>query len=115
MSGVRRSFAVRLGAASFWNKKIFASSWKFNLDLPSSKEAAARETRQKGNLKLAHGQKQRPNACLRWTENIQTIIDEKGTWPAIVRASRVKDVVADIAQSHQVRLNANRHNKLLRA
>jgi hypothetical protein len=44
----------------------------------------------------------------------QTIIDEKGTGPAIVRASRVKDVVSDIAQGHQVSLNANRHDKLLR-
>ena len=47
-------------------------------------------------------------------QNIQAIIDGKGTRPAIVRASRVKDVVADIAQSHQIRLNANRHDNLLR-
>jgi hypothetical protein len=45
------------------------------------------------------------------SKNIQAIIDGKRTWPAIVRASRVKDVVADIAQNHQIRLNANRHDK----
>jgi hypothetical protein len=37
-------------------------------------------------------------------KNIQIIIDGKGTWSAIVRASRVKDVVADIAQSHQIKV-----------
>jgi conjugative relaxase-like TrwC/TraI family protein len=43
-------------------------------------------------------------------ENIQTVIDGKGTCPAIVRASRVKDVVANAAQSNQLRLNANQQS-----
>jgi conjugative relaxase-like TrwC/TraI family protein len=43
-------------------------------------------------------------------ENIQTVIDGKGTCPAIVRAARVKDVVANAAQSNQLRLNANQQS-----
>jgi len=43
-------------------------------------------------------------------ENIQTVIDGKGTSPAIVRASRVKDVVANSAQSKQLKLNANQQS-----
>ncbi len=45
-------------------------------------------------------------------ENIQTVIDGKGSSPAVVRASRVKDVVANSAQSNQLRLNANQHSAL---
>ncbi len=43
-------------------------------------------------------------------ENIQTVIDGKGMSPAIVRAARVKDVVAKAAQSNQLRLNANQQS-----
>jgi conjugative relaxase-like TrwC/TraI family protein len=43
-------------------------------------------------------------------ENIQTIIDGRGMSPAIVRAARVKDVVANSAQSNQLRLNANQRS-----
>lgn len=43
-------------------------------------------------------------------ENIQTVIEGKGTSPAIVRAARVKDVVANSAQSKQPRLNANQQS-----
>ena len=43
-------------------------------------------------------------------ENIQTVIDGKGTCPAIVRASLVEDVVANAAQSRQLRLNANQQS-----
>jgi len=45
-------------------------------------------------------------------ENIQTVMDGKGTCPAIVRASRVKDVVANAVQSNQLRLNANQQSAL---
>ena len=45
-------------------------------------------------------------------ENIQTVINGKGTAPAIVRASRVKDVVANSAQNHQLKLNANQQSAL---
>ena len=45
-------------------------------------------------------------------ENIQTVIDGKGHAPAIVRAERVKDVVADIAESQQRRLNANQRSAI---
>ena len=43
-------------------------------------------------------------------ENVQTVIDGKGASPAIVRASRVKDVVANAAQSKQLRLNADQQS-----
>jgi ATP-dependent exoDNAse (exonuclease V) alpha subunit len=45
-------------------------------------------------------------------ENIQTVIDGKGKAPAIVRAARVKDVVADTAQNQQRRLNANQRSAI---
>jgi conjugative relaxase-like TrwC/TraI family protein len=45
-------------------------------------------------------------------ENIQTVIDGKGTAPAIVRAARVKDVVAETAQSQQRRLNVNQRSAI---
>jgi conjugative relaxase-like TrwC/TraI family protein len=45
-------------------------------------------------------------------ENIQTVIDGKGNAPAIVRAERVKDVVADTAQSQQRRLNVNQRSAI---
>jgi ATP-dependent exoDNAse (exonuclease V) alpha subunit len=45
-------------------------------------------------------------------ENIQTVINGKGNAPAIVRAERVKDVVADIAQSQQRRLNVNQRSAI---
>jgi len=45
-------------------------------------------------------------------ENIQAMIDGKGSSPAVVRASRVKDVVANSAQSNHVKLNANQHSAL---
>jgi ATP-dependent exoDNAse (exonuclease V) alpha subunit len=40
-------------------------------------------------------------------DNIQTVMDGKGSSPAVVRASRVKDVVANSAQNNELRLNAN--------
>ena len=43
-------------------------------------------------------------------ENIQTVIDGKGMSPPIVRASRVKDVVANAAQSNQLKLNVNQQS-----
>jgi conjugative relaxase-like TrwC/TraI family protein len=43
-------------------------------------------------------------------ENIQTMLDSKGTCPPIVRAARVEDVVANAAQSKQLRLNANQRS-----
>jgi conjugative relaxase-like TrwC/TraI family protein len=43
-------------------------------------------------------------------ENIQTVIDGKGTSPAIVRAARVKDIVANSVQSKQLKLNANQQS-----
>lgn len=43
-------------------------------------------------------------------ENIQSVIEGKGSSPAIVRASRVKDVVANSAQSNQLKLNANQQS-----
>ena len=43
-------------------------------------------------------------------ENIQTVIDGKGSCPAIVRASRVEDVVANAAQNKQLRLNVNQQS-----
>ena len=45
-------------------------------------------------------------------ENIQTVIDGKGNAPAIVRAERVKDVVADTVQNQQRRLNANQRSAI---
>ena len=45
--------------------------------------------------------KQPPNACGDGNRDIQTVIDWKETCPLIVRASRVKKVVANSAQSHQ--------------
>ncbi|HKR15659.1 MAG TPA: MobF family relaxase [Pyrinomonadaceae bacterium] len=43
-------------------------------------------------------------------ENIQTVIDGKGTCPAIVPASRVEHVVANAVESKQLRLNANQQS-----
>jgi ATP-dependent exoDNAse (exonuclease V) alpha subunit len=43
-------------------------------------------------------------------ENIQTVMDGKGTCPAIVRASRVKDVVANAIHTNQLRLDANQQS-----
>src|ERR671926_679120 len=45
-------------------------------------------------------------------ENIQTVMHGKGSSPAVVRASRVKDVVANSAQNHQLKLNANQQSAL---
>src|ERR1043165_6284914 len=45
-------------------------------------------------------------------ENIQFMMNGKGSFPAVVRASRVKDVVANSAQSKQVKLNANQQSAL---
>jgi conjugative relaxase-like TrwC/TraI family protein len=45
-------------------------------------------------------------------ENIQAVMHGKGSSPAVVRASRVKDVVANSAQNHQLRLNANQQSAL---
>jgi len=45
-------------------------------------------------------------------ENIQTVIAGKGSSPAVVRASRVKDVVANSAQNHQLKLNTNQQSAL---
>jgi conjugative relaxase-like TrwC/TraI family protein len=45
-------------------------------------------------------------------ENIQTVTDGKGSSPAVVRASRVEDVVANSAQSNQLKLNANQQSAL---
>jgi conjugative relaxase-like TrwC/TraI family protein len=44
--------------------------------------------------------------------NIQTVIHGKGSSPAVVRASRVEDVVANSAQNHQLTLNANQQSAL---
>jgi ATP-dependent exoDNAse (exonuclease V) alpha subunit len=43
-------------------------------------------------------------------ENIQTMIDGKGTYPAIVRASRVEKVIANASESKQLRLNTNQQS-----
>ena len=43
-------------------------------------------------------------------ENIQTVIDGKGSSPAILRAARVKDVVANSTQCKQLKLNANQQS-----
>src|SRR5678815_5323770 len=45
-------------------------------------------------------------------ENIQTVMNGKGSSPAIVRASRVEDVVANSAQNHPLKLNANQQSAL---
>ena len=45
-------------------------------------------------------------------DNIQTVMDGKGSSPAVVRASRVEDVVANSAQNHQLKLNANQQSAL---
>jgi ATP-dependent exoDNAse (exonuclease V) alpha subunit len=45
-------------------------------------------------------------------ENIQTVINGKGNASVIVRAERVKHVVADIAESQQQRLNANQRSAI---
>src|ERR1043165_581520 len=45
-------------------------------------------------------------------ENIQSVINGKGHALAIVRAERVKDVVAETAQSQQLRLNANQRSAI---
>src|ERR1051326_3134882 len=45
-------------------------------------------------------------------ENIQTVMHGKGSSPAVVRASRVQDVVAHSAQNHQLKLNANQQSAL---
>src|SRR5689334_22882987 len=45
-------------------------------------------------------------------ENIQTVIDGKGSAPAIVRAARVKDVAADTIQAQQGRLNVNQRSAI---
>ncbi len=45
-------------------------------------------------------------------ENIQSVINGKGHAPAIVRAERVRDVVADTAKSQQLRLNANQRSAI---
>jgi conjugative relaxase-like TrwC/TraI family protein len=44
------------------------------------------------------------------TENIQTMLEGKGVCPATVRASRVEDVVANAAQTTQLKLNANQQS-----
>jgi predicted ribonuclease YlaK len=45
-------------------------------------------------------------------ENIQAVMDGKGSSTAVVRAARVKDVVANSAQNHQLKLNANQQSAL---
>lgn len=45
-------------------------------------------------------------------DNVQTVMDGKGSSPAVVRASRVKDVVANSAQHNQLKLNANQQSAL---
>ena len=45
-------------------------------------------------------------------ENIQTVMHGKGSSPAVVRASRVEDVVANSAQNHQLKLNDNQQSAL---
>jgi conjugative relaxase-like TrwC/TraI family protein len=45
-------------------------------------------------------------------ENIQTVMHGKGSSPAVVRAARVKDVVANSAQNNQLTLNANQQSAL---
>ena len=45
-------------------------------------------------------------------ENIQTVMNGKGSCPAVVRAARVKDVVANSAQNNQLKLNANQQSAI---
>jgi conjugative relaxase-like TrwC/TraI family protein len=45
-------------------------------------------------------------------DNIQTVMHGKGSSLAVVRASRVEDVVANSAQNHQLKLNANQQSAL---
>jgi len=45
-------------------------------------------------------------------KNIQSMMDGKGASPAVVRASRVKDVVANSAQSNQLKLNENQQSAI---
>ncbi len=45
-------------------------------------------------------------------DNIQTVMHGKGSSPAVVRAARVEDVVANSAQNHQLKLNANQQSAL---
>lgn len=45
-------------------------------------------------------------------ENIQTVMDGKGSSSAVVRASRVKDVVVNSAQNNPLRLNANQQSAI---
>jgi len=45
-------------------------------------------------------------------ENIQTVMDGKGSAHAVVRAARVKDVVANSAQNNQLKLNANQQSAI---
>jgi len=45
-------------------------------------------------------------------DNIQSVIQGKGNAPAIVRAARVKDVVAQTVQSQQRRLNVNQRSAI---
>ncbi len=45
-------------------------------------------------------------------DNIQSVIDGKGKSPAIIRAARVKVVVAETAQSQQRRLNVNQRSAI---
>jgi conjugative relaxase-like TrwC/TraI family protein len=44
--------------------------------------------------------------------NIQTMMHGKGSSPAVVRASRVEAVVANSAQNHQLKLNANQQSAI---
>jgi conjugative relaxase-like TrwC/TraI family protein len=45
-------------------------------------------------------------------DNIHTVMHGKGSSPAVVRAARVEDVVANSAQNHQLKLNANQQSAL---
>src|SRR6202008_3850212 len=45
-------------------------------------------------------------------DNIKSVMHGKGSSPAVVRASRVKDVVANSAQHHQLKLNTNQQSAL---
>jgi conjugative relaxase-like TrwC/TraI family protein len=45
-------------------------------------------------------------------ENIQTVMNGKGASPAVVRASRVEDLVANSAQNQKLKLNANQQSAL---
>ena len=56
--------------------------------------------------------KQTTQRMWRWNENVQTVIDGREPCPLIVRASRVKKVVANSAQSQQIQLHANQHSAI---